>query len=651
MYAYSSNSWTQLGSDIDGEENSDHSGYSVSMNDAGDRVAIGAIYNDGGGSNSGHARVYTYDATAPAAVAGLTATSYNGGASLSWTANSESDIHQYYIYSSTDNSTYTKHSTEPTTNSATITDLTKGTRYYYKVSAVDNAHNEGSKSSATGLVYASRAVYVTTAGTGNGLSSGTPTKYLSTAVTNSGTGDTIHVAAGTYTFTSASEGNISFNGTKNLVIKGAAASTTIIDANLKHRHFYFSASSSNSLLDTTFKIMNLTLKNGRPQSNDHGGSVYMDGYHVSNYGYKGHSPLFQNVVFQSNQTRFTTNDYHKYGGAVYAYRSTPYFRNVTFKYNTAPRQGGAIYVHNADTNKTVTFERTTFTSNYTDLGDSETNQYGGAVYLSHVGKVVFNNSVFDSNTVNLNCNCDHYGGAVYANELYDSLVVRNTKFRYNKVYKPSGNEGGGARAGAMYVRTRGHFLVTNSIFIGNEAVSSTYTNDNGSTSNHNSYGGALYIDLNNFSNAGGYTYPYKSIFINNTFVDNKSEGAGNSTGHGGAIRYEWEEKTVLINNIFWGNTANNTTDTTGRWEIQNLFNNSNVVALVGHNNFQYSAATANSYGDNNISRDPEFLLGSGADKYKLTDASFLIGAGAKTYDSYTAPGKDCLLYTSDAADE
>ena len=101
------------GADVNGEASNDHFGYSVSLDADGDQVAIGAIYNDGGGGNSGHARVYTYDATAPAAVAGLTAISYNGGASLSWTANSESDIAKYYIYSSTDNSTYTKHSTEP----------------------------------------------------------------------------------------------------------------------------------------------------------------------------------------------------------------------------------------------------------------------------------------------------------------------------------------------------------------------------------------------------------------------------------------------------------------------------------------------------------------------------------------------------------
>ena len=51
---------TQLGSDIDGEGEFDYFGFSVSMNSAGDRVAIGANENDGTASDAGHVRVYEY---------------------------------------------------------------------------------------------------------------------------------------------------------------------------------------------------------------------------------------------------------------------------------------------------------------------------------------------------------------------------------------------------------------------------------------------------------------------------------------------------------------------------------------------------------------------------------------------------------------
>ena len=55
VYAESSGTWTQVGNDIDGEAAGDESGWSVSMSSDGTRVAIGARGNDG----TGHVRVYS----------------------------------------------------------------------------------------------------------------------------------------------------------------------------------------------------------------------------------------------------------------------------------------------------------------------------------------------------------------------------------------------------------------------------------------------------------------------------------------------------------------------------------------------------------------------------------------------------------------
>ena len=44
--------------DIDGEAESDNSGYSASMSSDGNVVAIGAARNDGTGTDAGHVRVY-----------------------------------------------------------------------------------------------------------------------------------------------------------------------------------------------------------------------------------------------------------------------------------------------------------------------------------------------------------------------------------------------------------------------------------------------------------------------------------------------------------------------------------------------------------------------------------------------------------------
>ena len=59
IYSWDGSSWVQQGADIDGEAAGDNSGWSVSLSSDGSTVAIGAPYNDGNGSSSGHVRIYT----------------------------------------------------------------------------------------------------------------------------------------------------------------------------------------------------------------------------------------------------------------------------------------------------------------------------------------------------------------------------------------------------------------------------------------------------------------------------------------------------------------------------------------------------------------------------------------------------------------
>ena len=58
IYQNQSGTWAQIGTDIDGEFSNDLSGSSVSLSSDGNTVAIGAVDNNGNGSNSGHVRVY-----------------------------------------------------------------------------------------------------------------------------------------------------------------------------------------------------------------------------------------------------------------------------------------------------------------------------------------------------------------------------------------------------------------------------------------------------------------------------------------------------------------------------------------------------------------------------------------------------------------
>ena len=63
VYEFSNNSWSQLGSDIDGEAAGDLFGVSVDLDFDGSHVAIGGLENDGGGSNAGYVRVLEYNGT------------------------------------------------------------------------------------------------------------------------------------------------------------------------------------------------------------------------------------------------------------------------------------------------------------------------------------------------------------------------------------------------------------------------------------------------------------------------------------------------------------------------------------------------------------------------------------------------------------
>ncbi|WP_053989844.1 WD40 repeat domain-containing protein [Mangrovimonas sp. TPBH4] len=58
VFQNQSGNWVQIGQDINGEAEEDHSGYAVSLSSDGDIVAIGAPNNHGSGTDSGHVRVF-----------------------------------------------------------------------------------------------------------------------------------------------------------------------------------------------------------------------------------------------------------------------------------------------------------------------------------------------------------------------------------------------------------------------------------------------------------------------------------------------------------------------------------------------------------------------------------------------------------------
>jgi len=64
VYQWSGSGWVQLGADIEGEKENNFSGQSVSLSADGNRLAIGAPFNDGNGRWSGHTRIYEWSGAA-----------------------------------------------------------------------------------------------------------------------------------------------------------------------------------------------------------------------------------------------------------------------------------------------------------------------------------------------------------------------------------------------------------------------------------------------------------------------------------------------------------------------------------------------------------------------------------------------------------
>ena len=582
-------------------------------------------------------------------------------ATLTWKLNSASNMASYKVYKSLESgfsisadslAATVSHPSSGTTASATITGLTNKTKYYFIVTGIDTDGLEGTASSEVSATpyYNGPTWHVATAGKGgsdsNSGSSSSPFLTLKVAIDSAKTGHTVSIGSGTHQYSSASQWNIQFNGSKSLIIKGQGPDSTILDAQSKERHLTFTM--DNAAIDTSFKVMDLTLTNGKPSWYSGGGSVYIEDYwNGSTYSKSG--PLFQNVNFEKNSAKTdTSNEWNKrHGGAVYTEPwSSAYFRNCTFKYNTVIGQGGAVFAEGnySSRGNVSTYENCTFTGNIADGGNSSFEAAGGAVRLD--GPAVFISCVFDSNQVISNPNSMSNGGAIdmwigYGNTGKDRIdtQIENSTFTNNSIV--SGSKGGSnAAGGAIRIGGEAQVIITNSLFVSNEVKGGTSVNEWG-TNYGWAYGGAIHTNISRIwnNNSSTYTYSGKMVVINSTFTKNSALGAGagiQNNGRGGALSIEYAQQAFLFNNIVWGNTANGEIEADSSVFADNPYDSD---FRASNNSVQF--IDLNSYGDNNVITKPEFV-GSGSTPYALLGRSGLLGAGVDSLYGYTAPIKDIL---------
>jgi predicted outer membrane repeat protein len=263
-----------------------------------------------------------------------------------------------------------------------------------------------------------------------------------------------------------------------------------------------------------------------------GGAVYTDG---------SSAPVFENCVFTHN---LSEND----GGALYyAAGTTVILEGCTFSGNLAGTMadgdGGAVCVNTAEpesritgcifsgngilgnyfakgaglyvTTTTITVTDTDFTDNVIDPPDSS--DHGGAVYLHHTPRAVFQGCAFTGSTAG-------WGGAVYGNHTGSPTALYFDRCIF------SGNTAD-SRGGAIYVYQADLYLL-NTLVTGN-TVTVVEENNNG---------GGAYVEIVDYEEN-------TTRIFNANFVDNRAYDGG-----GLHIEAVTNSNPVLGNCIFWQNT-------------------------------------------------------------------------------------------------
>jgi len=369
------------------------------------------------------------DGVVPATPTGLAAADGNTNITLTWTANSESDLASYMVYGDT---TTTPTALLITISSGTViysqTGLTNGTTYYYRISALDNAGNESAKTSVVNTNPRPQKYTVKTDSTGDYL-------VIQSAIETTADADTVLVYPGTYTE------NITIDEQYVIVTSMSGADSTTINGN-----------SSGSCLTITgssvVTFSGFSMKSGLASN---GGGIYIEGPGTI---------LLENLYVYSN---LAAND----GGGIYiaADNSSSVTINASKIYqNECVNKGGGI--NNQDDNTII--KNTVIYSNATQ-------QDGGGLNTS--GKLKLLNSTLVGNAVLAGRN----GAAMNIETGLDSLLLVNNVF-YNTgdgIYISNGkltahnNYFCAADSGLNIIRGSGNIFSDTDPFV--DAASNNYT--------------------------------------------------------------------------------------------------------------------------------------------------------------------------------
>jgi hypothetical protein len=325
------------------------------------------------------------------------------------------------------------------------------------------------------------------------LDSANPCATITHAIDQANPGNTIQIAAGTYTE--------SFIIDKSLSLRGDGQGSTIIQASAVpgvagERVITIAAG-------LVVEITAVTIRHGQVT----GGGAAGEGGGI----FSSDSTLaLSNVTLAANEARSGGGLYNKNGGFID-------LNSVTFSGNRATAVGGGMRNFSSSSSRLVDV---VFIGNEADRGGGMANNTGfhelvGVTFTENVARLgggLYNvNSspelidvIFDSN------NADDNGGGLYNNGSSPALV--NTTFTENK----AGNGGG------VYNFSNSFPMFSSVVFIDNEAIG----------------GGGMF----NFENSS-------PLLTNVTFSKNRASVVG------GAVLNINKSTPTLVNTILWGNVA------------------------------------------------------------------------------------------------
>ena len=328
----------------------------------------------------------------------------------------------------------------------TITDLTNGDQYYFRLSYRGEDNTIGSYSNIIGVMpdYTGPSWYVSTSGSDAGDGSATaPFSKIQQAIDEASENDTIKIRPGTYT----GYGNYDINPGKDLVILGVggADSVTIdVAGNIADRKSGFKLESYSY---SSMQIKGLTIINAL-SSTGSGGAIILSN--------AGSVTIEDCVIGPGNKAAL--------GAGIYVLNTSATIKKTVIKGNSINMTSGiydgnvhgvGLYINNT-TPSTSTIENSIIRGNGATASGNQNDMYGGGFYVTGNSTTNFINS-----------------------------------FIYNNDLSRSGNQGWWSRGGGGAVTNGATVYFVHTDILNNKAENTTSASDG--------RGGALWLDGNNTS--------------------------------------------------------------------------------------------------------------------------------------------------------